>query len=106
MLQYKPLLLCWEISKTSNTYSECVFVALGTHHEMRMVHIIIYGLSGSTTSKKGTTFEKEVIENESVFKISLQLLSETFLNLRRIERDVIMNVYWSSRKIPVILVSF
>ena len=31
----------------SITYSECVFVALGKH-AMRMRHIFIYGLSGST----------------------------------------------------------
>jgi len=54
----------------------------------------------------GTIFEKTVIEHKSVFQVSLQLLSETFLILRRTERDMIKNVYRSSCKVPVILVIF
>jgi len=33
---------------TSITYSECAFVALFIRHAMRMRHIVICGLSGST----------------------------------------------------------
>ena len=34
--------------ETSLTYSEGVFVALGTQHAMRLHHVIMCGLSGST----------------------------------------------------------
>jgi len=46
------------------TQSECVFVALVMQHAMRMCHIFIYSLSGSTiffhiiSLKKKTIFEK------------------------------------------------
>jgi len=38
-----------------------------------------------------------------MFRFYLQLLSETFLILRRIKRDMIKNVYRSSCKVPFIL---
>jgi len=30
------------------TYSDCISVALDSHHAMRVRHIVIFGLSGST----------------------------------------------------------
>jgi len=41
----------------------------------------------------GTIFEKKLLNTKCVFWFSLQLLSETFLILRGIERDVIKRMY-------------
>ena len=77
-------------------------------HGIRMRHIVICGLPRSTIFFShylinGTIFEKKSLNTKCVFWFSLQLLSETFLILRRTERDMIKNVYRSSCKIPVIL---
>jgi hypothetical protein len=68
-------------------------------------YIAICGLSGSTklfqTISKQNDFrgKKMLLDTKCVFWFSPQLLSESFLILRRIERHFIINVHWSSRKV-------
>ena len=52
----------------------------------------------------GTIFGENSRNTKCVFWSSLQLLSETFLILRRTERDIIKNVHRSSCEVPVIFV--
>ena len=47
-----------------------------------------------------------VVEHKIVFWFTLQLLSGTFLILRRIQRDIVININMFSCKVPVILVGF
>ena len=54
----------------------------------------------------GTILRKKLLSIKCVFRFSLQLLCETFLILRRIQRDIIINVHRSSCQLPLILVRF
>ena len=58
------------------------------------------------THKRPDLRGKSFFVTQNVFWFSLQLLSETFLILRRTERDLIKNVYWFPCKVPIILVGF
>ena len=58
----------------------------------------------STLSHKGTVFAKRLLNVKCMFRFSLQILSETFLILGRIQRDIIINIRKSSCKVPVILI--
>jgi hypothetical protein len=89
----------------SITYSECVFVALVIQHAKRMCHSAICGLSGSTIFFH-TISEKKVLNIKCVFCFPLQILSETFLILRRIERDITINVFGLHVKHPLFLSDF
>jgi len=91
--------------------SECVSVALGIHIAKHKRSVAICGLSRSTIFIphyliNGTIFGEKLLNTKCVLSFSLQLLSETFLILRRNERDIIKNVYRSSCKVLVIVVRF
>ena len=94
----------------SITDSERVFVALGIQHAMHMRHILVCGPLSNTIFFHITLltadFLRNYVLNISCVLCSIQLLSETFLILRRFERDMVKNVHWSSCKIPFFLSDF
>jgi predicted DNA-binding protein (MmcQ/YjbR family) len=51
----------------------------------------------------GMIFEKELLNIKCVFWFSLRLLSKTFLILKRIQRDIVINVKTSPCKVPSFL---
>jgi len=65
------------------------------------VHFFFHIISNCTIFEK-----KSYLVMKYMFWFSHQILYDTFLILRRIERDVIKNVYWSSCKVTDILVRF
>ena len=94
-------------------YSECVSVALVIQHAVRMrriTHIFICGVSGTTIFFPrylihGVIFRKMLLIMQRMFW-SLHLLFDTFCILRRVERDTIKNIHWSSCKVAFILLRF
>ena len=88
-----------------------MIVALGIQHAMCMRHIVICGLSRSTTFFhliNSTIFEKKkkVIEFKMRVFIFSTSMSEIFLIIGKSKRDMIKDVYWSSCKLHIILVRF
>ena len=103
---------CWH-GKAYNEYNEwegvCVCVCVcNLAFVFRHAHtffadscfIVTRNLSNSTIFlhiiSQRSRFSKHILSTKCVFWFSLQLLSETFLVLRRIGRDIIINVYWCS----------
>ena len=92
---------CCSGEAKSITYAECVFVGLCVQHVMHMSHFVVCGLSGSTItfhiiSKTARFSKKKNIDQKICDCIFSTNLSVTFLILRRNERDMRINVYWSS----------
>ena len=88
-----------------------MLVDLDFQHAIRIRHIVIYGLPGSTLffhniSKNGRIFGKGFLNIKCVFWFPVRNLSEIFLVLRRSERDMIINLHWLSCKVLVVLVIF
>ena len=88
-----------------------MFVASGIQHDYaRESHVFSAAYTAlphfPTLSHSVNIFEKKVIEQKNMFRFSLQRFPETFLILRRIERDAIKSVCQSSCKVPIILVVF
>jgi hypothetical protein len=94
----------------SIAWSKFLSATLVIQHVMRMRRFILSSLAWMTLpyfsalSHKWHDCSKTLLNIKCVFWFSLQRLSETFLILRRTERDVIINVHRSSCKVSVILV--
>jgi hypothetical protein len=87
-----------------------VSVALVTQHATRMRRIVICARLVlpyfSTLCHKRRDLRKEVFGHKICVLIFYPILSETFLILRRTERDMIINALVSSCKVLFILVIF
>jgi len=93
-------------------YHECVCIyPLFIRHAVRMRLFISSSLVClalpyfATLSHKQKDFRKKLFTIKCVFWVSIQLLVETFLILRRIQRNI-TNIRKSSCKLPVICVRF
>jgi hypothetical protein len=79
---------------------QCACAVLSSVDSPGLLYFSIYFIND-------TIFERKKLLNEH--KMCVLIFSktlETFLILRRVERDMIKNVYLSSCKIPVVLLRF
>jgi len=94
----------------SITYYECVLVALGIQHAMRIPNFYLCLLRLYRIFPhyliNAMIFRKKFLNIKCVFWFVLKLLAETFLLLKRVQLDVIIKLRRSSCKVPVILVRF
>ena len=54
----------------------------------------------------GAIFENKLLDTKRVFRFSLQLRSESFLIVRRTEREMFKNVHCVLCKVPLLLSDF
>ena len=90
------------------TYSECVSVALVKPHARRIRRIILSSVVSVCPYcifpqylTNGTIFGERLLNIKCVFWFSLQLPSEICFIPRRIQPDMIINVYRCSCKVPI-----
>jgi hypothetical protein len=89
-----------------------VFVALGIQYAKRVRLILLLSVTClaaqclSTLSYKRQGLRKKFIEHKMCVLIFSTNQSETFLILRRIQRNIIIIVNWSTCEVRVILVMF
>ena len=89
----------WFSKGINITYSECVSVALVIQHAERMRTIYCHTLPSPLYYIfphyliNGTILGKKLLNTKCVFWFSVQLSSETFLILRRIQRDIVTNIH-------------
>jgi len=98
---------CCSRKAISNAYSECVSVPLVIQNAMCVRHIVtcpapLYSIFPHYLTK-GMVFEKKLLNTKCVFLFPLQLLSESFLIIRRTDWDMMKNVYCSLCKVTVIV---
>jgi len=95
----------------SVTYSECASIAFFIQHAMGMSHVILSSVAYldlpafSTLTHKRHDFRNKVAEHEICVWI-FHYNFETFLILRRIQRDIFINAYKSPCSVPGIFVIF
>ena len=89
-------------SLSSSVQSTCAILSSVTYPAIqKYIYIYMFYIISKTAG-----FFLKLLHIKCVFLFPLQLLSETFLVLRRIKSDIIENGYWSSCREPVILVQF
>jgi hypothetical protein len=97
------------LRKSNEYYKKSVFIC-SLRYPACSAHAPYYHMTCTaphyfpTLSHKWHRFRKTFLNIKYVFRISLQLLSEIFFTPKRLERCMIVNVYWSLCKVHVIIV--